>query len=147
MKGAWLGFTGTHRKEHVYRAFLEAIAFEHAIAFRVLRKLYPTLQPTELRGFGGGAKSALWNQIKADVLGLPYRALPNVDQATWGDAVIAGCAVGIFGDIRSAAVSGISDGTTVRPDGLRHQAYSSLLRTYERVTPLLEESFHHISCR
>lgn len=145
MKGAWLGFTWTHRKEHFYRAFLEAIAFEHALAFRVLRKLYPTLQPTELRGFGGGAKSALWNQIKADVLGLPYRVLANVDQATWGDAVLAGCAVGIFCDLSSAAVSGISDATTVRPDASRHEEYNSLLRAYERVTPLLEDSFRRIS--
>ena len=140
MRGTWIGFTWTHRKEHFHRAFLEAIAFEHALALQVLRKLHPEMHAPEIRGFGGGAKSILWNQIKADVLGLPYRALDQVDQATWGDAVLVGVAVGLFDDIaRAAELRGLS-GATIQPNTVNHQAYQEILKTYQSMEPSLEEA-------
>jgi xylulokinase len=140
MRGVWLGFTWTHRKEHFHRAFLEAIAFEHALALHVLRNLHPGLPAPELRGFGGGAKSVLWNQIKADVLGMPYRALDKVDQATWGDAVLIGAAVGLFDDIARAAEQGWQAGATIQPNAANHLAYQEILATYQAVSPSLEDA-------
>ena len=144
MKGAWVGFTWTHQRSHFYRALLESIAFEHALGLRALRKLFPAQKPDEIRGFGGGSKSALWNQIKADVLGLPYRAMDEADQAVWGDAVLAGCAVGLFDDLTTAWELAGASGKVYRPEPSRHAKYEQLLQTYEEMTTPLENVFDRL---
>src|SRR5690606_38680896 len=70
MRGAWVGFTWAHTQAHFYRAILEGVAFEYAYYLRILRELLPGLALDEARVIGGGARSAVWNQIKADVLGV-----------------------------------------------------------------------------
>ena len=49
-------------------------------------------------------RSAAWNQIKADVLDLPYQSLGRPELGTWGAALIAGKAVGLFDDLAAVAV-------------------------------------------
>ena len=44
----------------------------------------------EIIASGGASKSPLWNQIKADVLGVPYLRLARAEFGTWGAAMIAG---------------------------------------------------------
>ena len=54
------------------------------------------LSPVEIRTSGGGARSALWNQIKADVCGLPVVRSATEETALLGDAILAGVAAGLF---------------------------------------------------
>ncbi|MCJ7733251.1 MAG: FGGY family carbohydrate kinase, partial [Anaerolineales bacterium] len=75
MRGAWVGFSFSHAQEHFYRAVLESVAYEYAYYLNILKQLIPNLNLTEARVIGGGAQSAFWNQIKADVLGVPYLRL------------------------------------------------------------------------
>ncbi|MBK8136771.1 MAG: xylulose kinase [Chloroflexi bacterium] len=111
MRGAWVGFTWGHTRAHFYRAILEGVAFEYAYYLRILRELLPGLALTEARVIGGGAKSAVWNQIKADVLGVPVQRLQRSEFATWGSALIAGHGVGLYPDLVEAAQN------SARPDG------------------------------
>jgi xylulokinase len=104
VRGAWLGFTWTHTRAHFYRALLESIAYDYAGALAVLREKCPETPFDTVRVIGGGARSALWNQIKADVLGVAYTRLAEGDRAALGCAILAGGAVGIYPDM--AAVSG-----------------------------------------
>ena len=90
MRGAWVGFSWGHTQAHFFRAILESIAFEYAYYLGILRELVPDLALVEARVIGGGARSDRWNQIKADVLGVPYQRLQRAEFATWGSALIAG---------------------------------------------------------
>ena len=54
---------------------------------------------------GGGASSTVWNQIKADVLNVPYQRLQQDEFGTWGSAMIAGKAVGVFDDLAEVATA------------------------------------------
>ncbi len=103
MRGAWVGFGWSHTKAHFFRSVLESIAFEYAYYLGILRRLVPTLTLTEARVIGGGAKSSVWNQIKANVLGVPYQRLARSEFATWGSALIAGYGVGLFTDLPQKA--------------------------------------------
>lgn len=103
VRGAWLGLTWTHTRGHLYRALLESIAYDYAGALAVLRENCPHLALDEVRVIGGGANSRVWNQIKADVLGLPYLPLAQADWAALGCAVIGGNAVGLYPDMAAAA--------------------------------------------
>jgi xylulokinase len=115
MRGAWVGFSWGHTRAHFFRAILESVAFEYAYYLAILRDIIPDLDLKVARVIGGGARSPVWNQIKADVLGVPYQRLRRSEFATWGCALIAGYAVGIFDNLAEAAVSTTQvDGDPVR---------------------------------
>ena len=94
-RGAWLGFGLGYTRAHFYRSLLEAHAFEYCRAKAHLTRLSPTMQLQEVFVSGGGSRSDLWNQIKADVLGSAYRRLVESDLSTLrGDALVAAKARG-----------------------------------------------------
>jgi len=98
MRGLRMGFTWAHRKPHFHRAMLEAVAYEYAYYLGIEKAIVPEAEFTEARVIGGGARSRLWNQIKADVLGLLYIHLNREEFAVLGAAIVAGYAVGVFDD-------------------------------------------------
>jgi sugar (pentulose or hexulose) kinase len=108
-RGVFCGFTLAHQKGHFVRAILEAVAF-------ILRRnldvaIASGINASEIRTSGGGARSALWNQIKADVCGIPVISLATEEAALLGDAILGGTAVKIFDSLedgvhRMVALSG-----------------------------------------
>ncbi len=103
VRGTWTGFTWKHTSVHFYRALLESVAYDYAEALAVVRDYLPASAFREVHVIGSGANSILWNQIKADVLGLPYIRLGRDSTATLGSAVVAGHAVGLYPDMAAAA--------------------------------------------
>ncbi len=128
MRGAWLGFSWGHTRPHFFRAILESIAFEYAWYLQILREAIPTLELTETRAVGGGARSDGWNQIKADVLGVPYQRLARSEFGTWGAAMIAGKAAGIYDDLAATAMAHAQPaGVPLRPSRATHEIYQPLV--------------------
>jgi xylulokinase len=89
---------------------------------------------------GGGARNPLWNQIKADVLGVPFQRLRRSEFATWGCALIAGYAVGLFNDLAGTAEAAIEqDGVPFQPDERSHKKYTPLVTRYLETLARLKE--------
>jgi len=131
MRGAWVGFSWGHTQAHFFRAILESVAYEYAYYLRILHRLVPDLGWVEAHVVGGGARSPVWNQIKADVLGVPYQRLQRSEFGTWGSALIASKAAGLFDDLAGrAAESALPDGKPVIPDPSRHAIYDPLVGQY-----------------
>jgi xylulokinase len=128
MRGAWLGFSWSHSQAHFARAILESIAYEYAYYLSILRAEMPALQLHETRVIGGGARSAFWNQIKADVLRVPYQRLQRSEFGTWGAAMIAGKAAGIYDDLVQVAAE------HAQPDGQPFTASADAAEVYQRCT-------------
>ena len=103
MRGAWVGVSWSHTQAHFARAILESIAYEYAYYLKILKELLPELELVEARVVGGGARSAVWNQIKADVLNVPYQRLKGNEFGAWGAAMIAGKAAGLIDDLAAHA--------------------------------------------
>ena len=147
MRGAWMGFSWGHTQAHFLRGVLESVAYEYAYYLRILGELIPDLELIEARVIGGGAKNALWNQIKADVLGVPYQSLKRAEFATWGCALIAGHAVGVYDNLADAAelAAGLR-GEQVRPRPEVHQVYQAYVEKYigwqQSLSDAYRQSFH-----
>ena len=131
VRGCWIGFTWTHERPHFYRALLESIAYDYAQALNVVREYLPDATFSEVRIIGGGAKSSLWNQIKADVLGLPYVLLPRQDVAALGCAIMAGHAVGIYSDMAATAKRFAPPGQRIEPRTAYHDYYKPFVTAYQ----------------
>jgi xylulokinase len=130
VRGLWMGFTWAHRKPHFYRAMLEAVAYEYAYYLAIEKALLPQAEFREARVIGGGARSQLWNQIKADVLGLPYVQLNREEFAVLGSAIVAGYAVGVFDDLVSTARRFVETTDRIEPRPEYHRFYQSYVEQY-----------------
>jgi xylulokinase len=131
MRGAWIGFSWGHTQKHFFRAILESIGYEYAWYLRILRELVPELNLVESRVIGGGAKSEAWNQIKADILSVPYQQLARKECATWGSALIAGKASGRFPNLMETATALASlGGKAVSPNPALRATYDAALERY-----------------
>jgi xylulokinase len=121
---------------------LESIAYEYAYYLSILREAVPNLELTEARVIGGGARSERWNQIKADILGLPYQRLLRSEFGTWGSAMIAGKAAGIFDDLAQVAIAHAgSAGESIRPDSFRQGIYAPMIEKYIALQAGLRDMF------
>jgi xylulokinase len=137
-RGVLFGLTLSHTRGHIYRAILEGIAygFQHHLAVLAERNL----RAEKARVTNGGARSALWKQVTADVLGIPLEEVANHPGSSLGAAFVAGMGIGQFkewGEIeRFIRVSSV-----VRPDPRVHQRYQELFRVYRELYESLKETF------
>lgn len=101
MRGAFTGLAMSHNRADLARAVLEGCAF----ALRDITDRFAGLGlgAGEIRVVGGGARSALWMQIKADVTGRVVRGVVAREATALGAAMLAGVAAGFFADLPEAA--------------------------------------------
>ena len=137
LRGCWAGLAWSHTVAHLYRALLEGVALEYCIYRDALGVLNPELNIREMRITGGGEKSALWNQIKADALGIKVVQMTRQEGAPMGAALLAGFGVGLFKSLHGTAKVWIRTGTAVRPNRKLASHYARRLERYERLLDLM----------
>ncbi len=124
------------------RAVLESVAYENAFYLRIMQELSPDLELFEARVVGGGARSPVWNQIKADVLGVPYQPLEGNEFGTWGSAIIAGKAAGVFdGLVGVACQHAHPAGEPLEPDVDTHTLYRLLVGQHIKWQAIFSDRF------
>jgi xylulokinase len=102
-RGVFFGFTLAHSRAHFTRAVLEGSAYAlRDITDRMRAIGLPT---DELRVMGGGARSPLWNQIKADVTGLPVSVPQTTETTALGGALLALVGMGWYADLTAACAA------------------------------------------
>ena len=129
LRGTWAGLNWSHGIGALYRSVLEGVALEYRLYAEILRELYPGLPLREVRVTGGGEKSVLWNQIKADALGVPVVQVASAG-APMGAALIAGFGAGLFTDLGKAAEAWIEKGARTRPQRKHHAFYTARFHRY-----------------
>ena len=128
-KGAILGLTMTTTVADIYRACMEGVTYEMRINYEALQD--SGIHFERLNATGGGAKSKLWMQMKADVLNLPITALKTADAGTVGSAMLTGIAVGLFQDLKDAAAHMVQETDTYYPRTAMHEKYMNIYKRYK----------------
>lgn len=144
VKGSFIGLDWIHTRAHMYRAILEGIAYEYRFYLEILRDSLAGIKLERVHVIGGGAKSALFNKIKADVLGLDYTVLKNNDTATLGCAIIAGHGVGIYADIQKTAQSMAQSISSIPCEAKNYEAYGKYYEAYKEVFGALEGIYKNL---
>ena len=129
-RGVFAGFSWDHRREHLFRAILEGVAFEYAYYLSIIRQLLPEVNFREVRVIGGGAKSSFWNRIKASILHIPYVELDREEFAIWGAALLAGFGVGLFSDLKEKSIHSVQKVKTHFPQEEWSSFYNNLFLFY-----------------
>jgi xylulokinase len=126
-RGSFTGFTLGHTRAHFARALLEGVAFMLRQNLEMLSGA--GIQVNEIRSTGGGARSSLWNQIKADVCALPIVTLASEETALLGDAILAGVACGLFASLQAGCQAMVRTANRIVP-GENSPAYAEAYKRY-----------------
>lgn len=132
-RGVFFGFTLGHGQGHFARAIMEGVAFMLRRNLAMLGNLGITAP--ELCSHGGGARSPLWNQIKADTCSMPVVTVRGTGAAVRGDAMLAGVATGTFASLTEACEAAVRPDARFEPDAGSAAAYEA---AYQRYIDLFE---------
>jgi xylulokinase len=116
------GMTARHARGHAVRCILETVA---AALGEQIRTLCNEATPADVRCAGGAARSDLWLQIKADMLGVPTIATTCPEPTSLGAAMLAEAAIS-GDDIRQIARRWVCMKAAHQPDSERHRQYAAL---------------------
>jgi xylulokinase len=128
VRGSLVGLSLRHDRAVVARAMLEGIAFAIRAQLELLRA--GGSPPTELRISGGDTRLASLNRIKADVTGLPVRAIDG-DAAGTGVAMLAGLGVGVYRDVAEAVARCVRRGPAIEPDPGNRGVYDTAFERHQ----------------
>ena len=130
-RGAFLGLTLSHAAGDLYRAVLESIAYSLRENAELMQQ--NGLSFDVLRSIGGGAKSDLWLQMKADVTGLPIERPAVTEAATLGAAMLAATGAGEFASVAECSAAFYRAERVFMPDALRHADYAQPYQAYREL--------------
>ncbi len=130
LRGAAVGLSLRHGRAALARAILEGVAY--GIRARLETLSMAGSPATELRVSGGDGRLGTWNQIKADVLGIPVVRVPG-DATAAGAALLAGLGVGIYRDAAEAVAVTAHPDRALEPDPASQQRYNELYPAYRRL--------------
>ncbi len=145
VRGSWMGLSWNHKRAGMYNAVMEGIAYEYDYYFKIIKNLVADSSFSQVYAIGGGAKSSLFNRIKANVLGLEYVTLNIADTAPLGSAIVAGYGAGVFTDLKKTADSFIEIEHRIASDVSAHNAYKKYSSAYEKVFKALEPTFKELA--
>jgi len=138
-RGMIVGLSLSHGRGHLFRALLEATAYEVRHNLEVMEEA--GAPAARLVAVGGGTKSSLWTQVVSDVTGYPQVMPAQTIGASYGDALLAGRGVGLLdGDVRWDRPA-----DTLRPDPAVRERYDELYAIYRALYPASLEPVHALS--
>jgi xylulokinase len=141
-RGTFAGFTLAHTRGHFVRALLEGSAYAVRDITSQMRAIGMDLR--EMRVMSGGAKSRLWNQIKADVTGLQI-SVPEITETTaLGAAFIALVGIGAYATLSEAGNHIVRIRERIEPEpatkSAYDEAYERYRKTYFALLPVFEQA-------
>jgi xylulokinase len=136
-RGAFTGLELRHDRGALVRAVLEGVAFGLRDSLELLRELGVGVDVG--RASGGGARSSLWLQIVASVLGIPLELTAVEEGSAFGAALLGGVAGGVFADVHEAVARCVAVRETVEPLSEWVETYEDLYPRYRSLYPALKE--------
>ncbi|WP_326565460.1 FGGY family carbohydrate kinase [Amycolatopsis rhabdoformis] len=137
VRGSFLGLTSAATRADLSRAVLTGVAFS---ARHVLEQVEEAcgLRLPSLTFSGGGARSDLWTQLHADVLGRPIERLRVRDSAALGAALLGAVGVGLQPDVETAAAAAVHVERVFEPQTDLTRWYEAYRASYEGLAKVHE---------
>jgi xylulokinase len=142
-RGAFVGLTVRHTQAHLTRSVLEGVAFGLRDSFELMRSAGLS-DIAQVRITGGGAKSALWRQILADVLDSELVTVNTTEGAAYGAALLAATGTGAYPDVASACAAVVHVAGCNEP-GPATAAYRNQYLLYRELYPALRPTFSAVA--
>jgi xylulokinase len=140
--GVLLGLTIKHTRAHAVRAIMESIGFIVRRNVEAMAGIGGAI--TSVRALGGGARSAIWKQIEADIVGLPVVTMRQPDAGALGAAILAGMGIGCWSSLSEATAATVFEDRIFEPAEQRRTRYDDLYTVYRDSYSALVPSFDRL---
>lgn len=142
-RGGWIGLTIRHQRAHLIRAVLEGITFAMRDSLEILKA--QGVEVKEVRATGGGAKSAFWKQLQADIYGCEIATISSDQGPAFGAAIMAGVGTGVYGSIPEACDAIIRVVERTAPNAANAKEYNEYYEVYRNLYPSIRSACHTLS--
>lgn len=142
-RGVFFGATLRSTKDWFARAVLEGVSY----AFKDLFTLFAEMgvPVSEIRASGGGAKSAFWLQMMADVIEKKHVLLTIDEGPALGAALLAAVGTGAYASVPEACAATVSTRPGAEPDAGQSALYNRYYPTYRALYPALKDHFAEVA--
>lgn len=142
-RGVFFGLSAIHTKADMLRSVMEGVSYSLCDCQQILREMKVNTQA--MMACGGGAKSAVWRQMLADMYGCPVQTIRAKEGPALGAAILAGVGAGVFPDVVSACEHLIEPDEICRPDAAAHAYYEKGHKLYQKLYTALKDSFEDLA--
>jgi xylulokinase len=142
-RGAFVGLTLRHSRGHMVRSILEGVTYSLRDCLEVIEEQKVAVK--QIRATGGGAKSAFWRQMQADVLGKTVVSMAADEGPAYGVALLAAVGAGEFTDIVEACDATVKTKGQTKPSAGARKHYDKAFPIYQKLYRSLREDFRAIA--
>jgi xylulokinase len=135
-RGILVGLTASHTRAHVIRAILEGVAFSLRDTFTIFQEIEVPVRKVRLGG--GGARSALWRQIQADIYGQRVETVEAEEGAAYGAAILAGVGAGAWPSVDAACHAVVRVAGNISPNSEDLLVMEKAYAVYRRIYPAMK---------
>jgi len=142
-RGAFVGLTSRHGQGHLTRAVMEGVAFSLRDSLEIMVGL--GIKPDQIRATGGGARSAFWRQLLADVMTCPIVRTEADEGPAYGAALLAGVASGVYADVAEATAQISLRSDVCEPNPSTARRYADYYAVYREIYPATRSAMHSLT--
>jgi xylulokinase len=142
-RGGWIGLTSRTTRDMLIRAVMEGVTCGMRDALEIIRGM--SIPATQVRASGGGARSAFWRQLQADIYKLPIILTNASEGPAYGVALLAGVGTGVWSSVEQACKASISQTVKVAPNKKASAFYDRYYQTYGKLYFDLKDRFQEIA--
>ncbi|MDQ3652031.1 MAG: xylulokinase [Acidobacteriota bacterium] len=136
-RAALTGLAANHKRAHFIRAILEGVAFSLRDTLTIFSEMGVPVESIRLGG--GGARSAVWRQIQADVYGQAIEIVEAEEGAAYGAALLAGVGANAWPSVNAACQSVVRVAERVEPDAQSVELMNGRYKSFRALYPALRE--------
>jgi xylulokinase len=142
-RGGWIGLTASHTRADLVRAVIEGVSYSQRDCLDIIEEL--GVKVTSVRASGGGAKSAFWRQLLADIFDKRVVTLATQEGSAYGAALLALAGTGSYGSVPEVCRVAIRETNSVNPHRQNAAYYGKAHRIYQALYPALKPIYGEIA--
>jgi xylulokinase len=142
-RGAFIGLTLKHKRGHLVRAILEGVTYSLRDCLTIIEEQGVAVK--QIRASGGGARSAFWRQMQADVLGKSVVSMAADEGPAYGVALLAAVGAGEFKTVAEACEATVKTKRQTKPKASARRYYDKAFPIYQQLYSSLRVDFEKIA--
>lgn len=142
-RGAWIGLSLRHQRPHLSRAIMEGVTYAMRDSLEIIEEM--KIPVTETRLSGGGARSAFWRQMQADVYGREVCTINAEEGPAYGVALLAAAGTGAYKDVVEACTATIGINTRTPKSAEAAAEYNRRYPIFQKLYRSLKDDYRAIA--
>ncbi len=135
-RGGWVGLTAKHTRADLIRALIEGVSFSQKDCLDIIEHMGVAVE--SVRVSGGGARSAFWRQMLADVFAKPVVTLETQEGSAYGAALLAMVGTRVYATVPEACRAVVRETERVESRSWEAQQYARGHQVYKALYPALK---------